>query len=175
MRSGLILNNKRLSFLALGDGSLDVSFRRSLRSCSAHDMVLEAHIRMSREQSCNARLLEVSLQMLLTSCSAHGMILQARIDTLREHSGNGMVCRLGCCSIGLVTLELGLLPKFMLNKKLMLFLDLDDGTSQWLSLRSFTRFSGHDMILKSPIHMFGEQSFNGIVLDASSGWIWSVD
>ena len=41
MWSGLILNKKRLSFLAFGDGSLDVSFRRPLTSCSAHDMILE--------------------------------------------------------------------------------------------------------------------------------------
>ena len=138
-------------------------------------MILEAQIRRSRQQFRDGRPLIFSFRRSLTSSSAHERILDAHIHTLREHSGNGMVCRLGCCSIGLVTLELGLLPKFMLNKKLMLFLDLDDGTSQWPSLRSFTSFSGHDMILKSPIHMFGEQSFNGIVLDASSGWIWCVD
>ena len=111
-----------------------VSFRRPLTSCSAHDIILEAHIHILREPSRNARPLESSLLMPLTSCSAHGMILEARIHTLREHSGNGMVCRLGCWGIGLVTLELGLLPKFMLNNKLMghcnCHVDLDDGALQ---------------------------------------------
>ena len=86
-----------------------------------------------------------------------------------------IVCRLGCWNTGLVTLALGLLPKFMLNIIWLLFLDLNDGALELPFWCSFTSFSGHDMILNSPIHMFREQSYNGIILDASSGWIWSVD
>ena len=72
------------------------------------------------------RLMQFSLQMLLTSCSA----------TLAM----AWFADWGCCGIRLITLELGLLPKFMLSKKLMLFLDLDDGTSQWPSFTFLYKF-----------------------------------
>ena len=67
------------------------SFRRPLRSSSAHERILEAHIHALMEQSCNC--------MVGVGCLNFNI-----------------VCGLGCWGLELLILKLGLLPRFILNK-----------------------------------------------------------